>query len=194
MGSRPERGAVSRAILTLPNAISALRIALIPVFVWLILREGSEAAGIALFAAVSATDWIDGAIARRTGQVTELGAVLDPVADRLAIASGLVALVVAGSFPLWAAVLILVRDAIVLGTGVYALAGKRVRIEVRFVGKIATFGLMVAVPSIGWGREGLPLGDAATAVGWVCFAVAIVEYYWAAVLYAGDLRRALASE
>ena len=66
---------------------------------------------------VVATDWVDGTIARRTGQVSELGKVLDPVADRLAIAAGLIALVVRGAFPLWAAALILVRDVAVLVAG-----------------------------------------------------------------------------
>ena len=64
-----------------------------------------------------ATDWVDGYVARRTGQVSELGKVLDPVADRLAIAAGLIALVVRGVFPLWAALLILVRDVAVLVAG-----------------------------------------------------------------------------
>jgi cardiolipin synthase (CMP-forming) len=182
----------SSAIATIPNAISAMRILLIPLFVWFILRDGTEAAGIVLFAAVAATDWVDGTIARRTGRVSELGKILDPVADRLAIAAGLVALVIADLFPPWAALLILVRDAAVLAGGAFALARRRVRIDVRFIGKVATFGLMVAVPSISWGRLDLPLAPTATALGWIIFAVSIVEYYIAAAMYAGDLRRALA--
>jgi cardiolipin synthase (CMP-forming) len=182
----------SSAIATIPNAISAMRILLIPLFVWLILREGTEAAGIVLFAAVAATDWVDGTIARRTGRVSELGKILDPVADRLAIAAGLVALVIADLFPPWAALLILVRDAAVLAGGAFALARRRIRIDVRFIGKVATFGLMVAVPSISWGRLDLALAPTATALGWIIFAVSIVEYYLAAAMYAGDLRRALA--
>jgi cardiolipin synthase (CMP-forming) len=181
----------SSAIATIPNAISAMRILLIPLFVWLILRDGTEAAGIVLFAAVAATDWVDGTIARRTGRVSELGKILDPVADRLAIAAGLVALVIADLFPPWAALLILVRDAAVLAGGAFALARRGIRIDVRFIGKVATFGLMVAVPSISWGRLDLPFAPTATALGWIIFAVSIVEYYIAAAMYVGDLRRAL---
>ena len=70
-----------------------------------------------LFGVVVATDWVDGSVARRTGQVSELGKVLDPTADRLAIAAGLIAFVVRGVFPLWAALLILVRDVVVLIAG-----------------------------------------------------------------------------
>ena len=180
-------------VLTIPNAISALRIALIPVFVALIVDENTTTAGLIMFGLVVATDWVDGTIARRTGQVSELGKVLDPVADRLAIAAGLIALAVRGVFPVWAAVLILVRDVAVLVVGVFLLTRRHVRIEVRWIGKVATFSLMVAVPAVAWGALGLPLAGAATAVGWVSFAVGIVEYYVAAAVYARDARRALAS-
>jgi len=180
-------------VLTVPNAISALRIALIPVFVWLIVDQDTTTAGLVMFGFVVATDWVDGTIARRTGQVTELGKVLDPVADRLAIAAGLIALAVRGVFPVWAAVLILVRDVAVLVVGVFLLTRRHVRIEVRWIGKVATFSLMVAVPAVAWGALGLPLAAAATAVGWVSYAVGIAEYYVAAAVYARDARRALAS-
>jgi len=177
------------AILTIPNVLSLARILLIPAMVSLILREGSEAAGLLLWGLLSATDWIDGALARRTGQVSELGKVLDPTADRLVIAAGLIAIVVRGAFPLWAALLILVRDALILLAGLAALLSAGVRIDVRWIGKVATFGLMVGVPLVAWGHFGLPLPAAATALGWIFFAVGIVEYYVATALYAGDLRR-----
>ena len=185
--------ASGRRVLTVPNAISALRIALIPVFVALIVDEHTTTTGLIMFGCVVATDWVDGTIARRTGQVSELGKVLDPVADRLAIAAGIIALAIRGVFPVWAAVAIIARDVAVLGVGVYLLSRRRVRIEVRWIGKVATFSLMVAVPAIAWGALDLPLAAAATAVGWVCFAVGIVEYYVAAWVYAQDTRRALAS-
>jgi cardiolipin synthase (CMP-forming) len=182
-----------RRVLTVPNAISALRIALIPVFVALIVDHDTTTAGLVMFGCVVATDWVDGTIARRTGQVSELGKVLDPVADRLAIAAGIIALAIRGVFPVWAAVAIIARDVAVLGVGLFLLARRHVRIEVRWIGKVATFSLMVAVPAIAWGALALPLAAAATAVGWVCFAVGIVEYYIAAWVYAQDARRMLAS-
>jgi cardiolipin synthase len=185
-------GGSGRRVWTIPNAISLLRIALIPVFVLLIIDPDTTTAGLVVFGAVVATDWVDGLIARRTGQVTELGKVLDPVADRLAIASGIVALAVRGVFPWWAAALILARDVVVLIVGLVVLARRKVRIDVRWIGKVATFSLMVAVPSIAWGALDLPLAAAATTVGWVAFVVGIVEYYLAAAAYAGDARAALA--
>jgi len=184
---------VSSRVLTLPNLISFARIALIPVFVTLIVRPSTTTAGLVMFALVLATDWVDGTIARRTGQVSRLGQILDPVADRVAIAAGLIALVVRDVFPLWAALLILVRDAAVLLVGAYALRRRRTRIDVRWIGKAATFQLMVAVPAIAWGALDLPPAAAATVVGWLAYAVGIVEYYIAGWTYIGDLRRALAA-
>jgi cardiolipin synthase len=179
-------------VLTVPNIISFVRIALIPVFVLLIVDRDTTTAGIVLFGAVVATDWLDGAIARRTGQVSELGKILDPVADRASIAAGLIALVVRDVFPLWAALLILVRDAAVLVGGAVVLVVRGIRVDVRWIGKVATFSLMLSIPAIAWGELELALGEAAVVVGWSAFAVGIVEYYVAAWVYVADIRRALA--
>jgi cardiolipin synthase len=186
-GSTPS----SSRILTLPNAISAARIALIPAFWVLITDPSTTTAGILLFGAVMATDWVDGTIARRTGQVSEVGKVLDPLADRAVILAGLLALVVRDAFPAWAAALIVVRDVGVLVIGGIALAGRKVRIDVRWVGKVATFSLMTAIPWISWGTLGLPLAEAALVCGWAMYVVGITEYYVAAWAYLHDVRRAL---
>jgi len=118
--SRSSNGS-SSAIATLPNALSVARILLTPAFVWLIVDRDTTFTGLLLFGVVVSTDWLDGYLARRTGQVSEVGKMLDPTADRLAIAAGLVALVVRGAFPLWAALLILVRDVTILIAGVTLL-------------------------------------------------------------------------
>jgi len=182
--------AATRRVLTVPNLLSFARILLIPVFVLLLLHHGTELSGLLLLGFVVSTDWVDGVIARRTGQVTELGKWLDPIADRAAIAAALVTLVVREAFPLWAALLILVRDGLVLMAGMVLLARRR-RIDVRFIGKVATFSLMFGVPAVAWGNFGLPLAAAARALGWIAFGIGIVEYYVAAVLYAFDMRAAL---
>lgn len=186
-------GHASSAVFTVPNLLSFLRIALTPVFAALIVDRDTTTVGLLLFAGVAVTDWVDGWVARRTGQVSQLGKILDPTADRLAIAAGLIALAARGVFPLWAALLILVRDGVVLGVGVFLLMGRHVRLDVRFIGKIATFTLMTAIPWIAWGNLELPLAEAFLVAGWVSFAVGIIEYYVAAVIYLGDLRRGLAT-
>ena len=181
-------------VLTVPNALSLLRILMIPVFVWLLAQEGLEGWGLVLLVAVVSTDWVDGFIARRTGRVTELGKVLDPLADRLAMAAALITLVVQGVFPLWAALVVLVRDALILlAMAALMVAGKR-PIPVRVLGKIATFSLMAGVPMVAWGNFGLPLASLALIVGWTFFAAGVVGYYAVALLYAGDLRRSQRAE
>jgi cardiolipin synthase len=190
MNATPRDPPPSSRIVTVPNLISTIRIVLIPAFVVLILDHDTTAAGLILFGVVVATDWVDGVIARRTGQVSELGKILDPTADRLAIAAGLIALAVRGVFPWWAALSILVRDIVVLAVGLVALLRGDLRIEVRWIGKIATFSLMMAIPLVSWGALDLPLAAAATVVGWAAYAVGIVEYYIAAIGYLGDVRRA----
>jgi cardiolipin synthase len=178
-----------RRILTVPNLLSAIRILLIPVFVLLIVDEDTRLGGFILLAAVVSTDWVDGYLARRTGQVTELGKLLDPIADRMALAAALITFVVTDLFPLWAALVILVRDAAVLVAGLWGLR-RGIRIDVRPIGKYATFTLMWGIPLVAWGNAGLPLDDLATVLGWVWFPVGTIEYYAAAVAYSRDLRTA----
>jgi cardiolipin synthase (CMP-forming) len=182
----------SSAIVTVPNVLSFARIALVPVFWWLSVNERTRLWGIFLFALVVSTDWVDGYVARRTGQVSELGRILDPVADRLAIGAGLVTFAISGIFPFWAALLILVRDVAVLLGGAAVLWGRNIRIEVRWIGKIATFSLMVAITWIAWGNAGGPLGEVLLVGGWLAYVIGVVEYYVAAGLYVIDIREALA--
>jgi cardiolipin synthase (CMP-forming) len=183
----------SSAVVTVPNILSAARILLIPVFCWLSANERTRLWGIVLFAVIVSTDWVDGYVARKTGQVSELGRILDPVADRLAIAAGLLTFAISGIFPFWAALLILVRDLAVLLGGAGVLWGRAIRVDVRWIGKIATASLMMAITWIAWGNAGGPFGEVLLVGGWLAFAIGIVEYYVAAGLYAIDVRDALAA-
>ena len=180
----------SRRVLTVPNALSAIRILLIPAFVLLIVDPQTRLVGFLLLGAVVSTDWVDGYVARRTGRVTELGKLLDPLADRLAMAAALITFVVTDLLPLWAALVILVRDAVVLVVAVWLALSGGPRIDVRPIGKYATFTLMWGLPLIAWGNAGLPADDLARVLGWVWFPVGALEYYAAAVIYARDLRKA----
>ena len=186
-------GGSGAAIATVPNLLSAIRILLIPAFVALLIDEDTRVVGFLFLGLVVSTDWVDGYLARRTGQVSELGKILDPVADRLAMAAALITFVVLDAFPLWAALLIVVRDAVVLATGaVIALTGGP-RIEVSMMGKYATFTLMWGIPLVAWGNLGIFPDDAFRVIGWTWFVVGTVEYYVATVGYAVELRRALRS-
>jgi cardiolipin synthase len=180
-------------VATIPNALSAIRIALIPAFVLMLSGDRTRLAGFVLMGLVVATDWVDGYVARRTGQVTELGKLLDPLADRLALAAGLITFVALGIFPLWGALVILIRDVVVLGAAVWLAVSHGPRLDVRPIGKFATFTLMWGIPLVAWGNSGLPLDDLALVLGWVWFPVGAIEYYAAAVAYALDLRGALSA-
>jgi cardiolipin synthase len=182
-----------RKALTVPNLLSISRICLIPVFFGLIVAKGSGEAGLLLFGVVAATDWIDGWIARRTGTVTELGKLLDPLADRLVLGALLIAVMVRGAFPVWIGILLIIRDLGILAIGAFLLERKQVRVDVRFVGKAATFALMVAVPSIAWADLRLPAASTFAGFGWPLLIVGMAEYAVATAAYAVDLRAAVAA-
>lgn len=188
----PDASASLDRVATVPNLLSAIRILLIPVFVVLLLRDDrvSEMVGLLLLGAVVATDWVDGYVARHTGQVSNVGKLLDPVADRLAIAAALVTLAIRDAIPWWAAGLVIVRDLLILSVGALVLVRARVRIDVRWIGKLATFALMWAIPLIAWANFGLWLHEPARVIGWILYFIGIVAYYVAAGFYAMDLRRA----
>ena len=100
-------------LLTVPNVLSALRLGLVPVFIWLFLT-GREKTAVLLYGVGASTDWLDGYIARRTNQISELGKLLDPLADRIYIAALVVVLTISGTLPLWLAAGVLGRDALLL--------------------------------------------------------------------------------
>ena len=112
------------ASLNLPNSITLLRILLIPVFVWLYLEPTPERALWAglVFSAAAFTDFLDGYLARRSGQITNLGKLLDPVADKLLVASGLILLVQSQQVAVWLALVMIARELVV--TGARAVAAK----------------------------------------------------------------------
>ncbi|HEY3143077.1 MAG TPA: CDP-alcohol phosphatidyltransferase family protein, partial [Acidimicrobiales bacterium] len=136
----------SHRILTLPNFITLIRLACLPWFLWLLFGAEDRAAAGWLLAALGITDWVDGYLARHLGQTSELGKVLDPVADRLLFFVGAGGILIDGSVPAWFAIVVLVRETLVGGTTVIlAMLGAR-RIDVTWWGKAGTFGLMVAFP------------------------------------------------
>ena len=133
-------------VWTVPNAISFARLLCVPLFLyWMLVTEQDLAAGI-LLAVLGATDWIDGWIARRYDQGSELGKVLDPAADRILLLAAVVAILARGIIPVWLGGIILLREVlIVAGTLTLAAAGAR-RIDVKWAGKAGTLALMFALP------------------------------------------------
>jgi cardiolipin synthase (CMP-forming) len=181
----------ARQVLTLPNLITFARLACLPVFLWLLFGKDDRAAAAALLALLGITDWVDGYLARHLGQVSELGKVLDPVADRLLFIVGAGGILIDGSVPTWFAVIVLVRETLVGGaTLVLAALGAR-RIDVTWFGKAGTFGLMIAFPLFLASHSDLSWADTAGVLAWIAGIPALALSLYAAVLYVPIARRAL---
>ena len=170
-------------ILTVPNLITLVRLSCLPVFVWLLLGADDRAAAAFLLAALGATDWVDGYVARRWNQVSTVGKVLDPLADRLLFVVAIVTIIIDGAAPLWFCLAVLVREVLVAGATLvlYALGARR--IDVTWYGKAGTFGLMFAFPLFLAGSSDLSWADAAQTVAWLCGIPGLVLSYVAAVMY-----------
>lgn len=131
---------------TWPNLVTTVRLAMLPVFLWLLFSTDHRAWAAWLLATLGATDWVDGHLARRLHQVSTVGKIIDPVADRLLVIVGLLAVAAAGGVPWWFALLTLAREVIVsLMTVVLAALGAA-RIDVLWWGKVSTFALMTTYP------------------------------------------------
>jgi cardiolipin synthase len=184
-------GVASNRILTIPNLVSFIRLLGIPVFWWALLVQDDVALAAWLVFGIGWTDWIDGYLARRLNQVSELGKALDPIADRLLIASALIGGLIAGVLPLWFGWGLIAREVLV---GIVAL-NLAVRgggtIEVRYIGKLATFLLYGAIPAFYLAEAGVAewfMWPAAYINGIVGLAL----YWYVAFFYIGDSRRKLA--
>jgi cardiolipin synthase len=181
----------ARQVLTLPNLITLARLACLPVFLWLLFGKEDRAAAAALLALLGITDWVDGYLARHLGQVSELGKVLDPVADRLLFLVGAGGILIDGSVPAWFAVIVLVRETLVGGaTLVLAALGAR-RIDVTWFGKAGTFGLMIAFPLFLASHSDLSWADTAGVMAWIAGIPGLVLSLYAAALYIPIARCAL---
>lgn len=176
-------------VWTIPNAVSTLRLLLVPLFIWLLVDDRFAAAGWLLLI-IGSTDWIDGLLARRLGQVSEVGKILDPLADRLAVVAAVIGGWITGVLnPVFAGLLVL-RE-VLIGIGALVMASRGMTaLPVRYVGKLATFLLYGAIVSF-YLAAGYDSG-VLEALGWVTGLPGLVLYYYALVLYVGDARRALA--
>jgi cardiolipin synthase (CMP-forming) len=183
---------VSDRIVTWPNALSAARLAGVPVFLWLVIGPRTAttdliAAGILGLAGI--TDWLDGKLARMLNQQSRLGQVLDPAADRLYIAATIIALAVRGIIPWWLFGALATRE---LCVGVALLVLKQrtpyPALQVSFVGKAATLCLMYAFPLLFLGAHSGTTAEVVRVIGWAFAIWGTALYWWAATLYVTQVR------
>jgi cardiolipin synthase len=177
-------------MLTIPNAISVTRLALVPLFLWLLFGRDDTAAAAWVLFVIGSTDWVDGFVARRLDQVSEVGKILDPVADRVAVAVAVVAGLTADVLPEWLAVPLLIREGFVGFASVFLVLRRVGPVDVRYLGKVATglvySGVVWMFFAVGYDWNWLEV--AASVAG----GVGLVLYYLVLIPYAGDVRARLA--
>ncbi len=171
-------------ILTVPNAITVVRLACLPLFLWLLFVQEDRVWAASVLGALGATDWVDGYLARRWHQVSTLGKVLDPVADRLLFFVGGLAIIIDGADPpLGGLAGALPRGLVVsLATVGLALAGAK-RIDVTWWGKAGTFCTMFAFPMFLASEGQLFWRDEARVLAWGFAIPGLVFGYIALALY-----------
>jgi cardiolipin synthase len=178
-------------ILTAPNIITLVRLLCIPLFLYMLFGRHWQTASAILLAVLGATDWVDGFVARRYHQVSTFGKVLDPTADRLLVGTAVISVMVYGAVPLWFGIATIVREVLVSVMVVLLASLGAARIDVLWVGKAGTFGLMFAYPTFL-----LAYGDAAwqepfKVIAWGSGIVGLTLAWIAAGSYVGPARKAL---
>jgi cardiolipin synthase (CMP-forming) len=178
-------------ILTLPNVITLVRLLCIPLFVWLLFGAHRQTLAAVLLAALGATDWVDGFVARRYGQVSTFGKVLDPTADRILVGTAVISIMIYGAVPLWFGIATIAREVLVSAM-VLLLAGLgAARIDVLWVGKAGTFGLMCAYPTFLLGDGTASWQEPIRVIAWGSGLIGLGLAWWAAGSYIAPARRAL---
>jgi len=191
-GGAGRHSAVSDRVLTLPNALSILRLVGVPVFLWAILAEHDVVALLTLTVS-GASDYLDGKIARRFGLESRLGQLLDPLADRLYIATTLFGLAWRDIIPWWLVVLLVGREVLLAAVLWWLRRFGQVGLPVHFVGKAATFSLLYAFPLLLLADGGSDVAQWALPIGWAFAWWGTVLYWVAGLMYIVQARQVAAA-
>ncbi|WP_299054685.1 CDP-alcohol phosphatidyltransferase family protein [uncultured Nocardioides sp.] len=192
-GQRREEAIRTRRVWTVPNALSMLRLAALPLFLWLVLGPEADGWALVVLMASGVTDWLDGYLARRLGQYSTVGEILDPVADRLYILAVIIGLALRDVIPWWVAIALPLRDLLLWGLVPLLRTRGYSSLPVHFLGKAATFNLLYAFPLLLLGENEGVIGTMALVFGWAFAVWGIGLYWWAGVLYAWQVRKLLAT-
>jgi cardiolipin synthase len=178
-------------VWTLPNLVSMARLLGVPLFLWLVLGPRWDLAALGILLVAGITDWLDGYLARRLGQQSRLGELLDPVADRLYILAVVVGLAWRDIIPWWVAVVLPARDAFLWTLVPFLRTRGYNALPVHFLGKAATFNLLYAFPLLLLGDGDGAVAELALVFGWAFAIWGIGLYWWAGLLYAWQVRTLL---
>jgi cardiolipin synthase len=184
--------AVSRRVLTIPNVISVIRLAGVPLFLWLVLVPEADGWALAVLFVSGLSDYADGYLARRLNQTSRVGEILDPVADRLYILSTVIGLGMRDIIPWWVAVLLPLRDAFLWCLVPFLRSRGYSALPVHFLGKAATANLLYAFPLLLLGDGSGTLSMLAKVFGWAFAIWGTGLYWWAGLLYAWQVRTLMA--
>ncbi|TFH20328.1 MAG: CDP-alcohol phosphatidyltransferase family protein [Acidimicrobiales bacterium] len=181
-------------VWTVPNLLTLLRLLCLPVFLYVLFGLDNQVAAALILGALSATDWVDGYLARRLGQVSEFGKVFDPTVDRLLFIVAITAIIIDGAIPLWFALAVLAREVLVgLMMAIATVVYKMPRFDVNYLGKVATALLMFAVPGFLIGSSGESYADFFQVVAWILGIPGLILSYWTGIAYIPQVRRSIAA-
>jgi cardiolipin synthase (CMP-forming) len=179
----------SDRVLTVPNALSFLRLLGVPLFLWLALGPKADGWAIVVLGVGSFTDWLDGKLARLLHQTSRLGQLLDPAADRLYIFATVLALSLRHIMPWWLAIVLVARDVVLAGFLPVLRRHGYGPLPVHYLGKAATFNLLYALPLLLLGDGHQTFNHVARIIGWAFAIWGTALYYWAAGLYIVQVRQ-----
>jgi cardiolipin synthase len=179
---------VSDRIVTIPNLLSFFRLLLIPVFL-VLLVNGQYIWALVVLVGSSLTDFVDGYVARHFNQISRVGQLLDPAADRLFIFSTLIGLAWTEFIPWWLAGVILGRDLLLLILGVILANFGYGPLPVHHLGKMGTFALLTAMPLLVLGAAFPDIAGVTDPIGWAAALWGVFLYWWAGILYALEAGR-----
>jgi cardiolipin synthase len=184
---------VSDRILTIPNLVTFVRLLGVGVFWWVLLVEENIGLAAGLIFVIGWTDWIDGYLARKLDQVSKLGTALDPIADRLMIASAVIGGMIVDPpiVPLVIGLGLIARELVMGAVALILLSKGGGTLEVRYLGKVATFILYGAIPLFYLAAIDF-LGVVTALLAWVLGVVGLATYWYVTFQYVGDARRVLA--
>jgi cardiolipin synthase (CMP-forming) len=182
------------SLYTIPNLFTLLRLLCLPLFLYLLFGQDDVAGAAWLLGLLGATDWVDGYLARRLGQVSEFGKKFDPTVDRLLLIVALVGIIVAEAAPVWFCLAVLVREVLVGATVAIATVffGMR-RFDVTRWGKLATFLLMFAIPGFMLGSSDFPGHSAFQVAAWLVGIPGLVLSWATAIAYVPKIRAGVAA-
>ncbi|SDS02903.1 CDP-diacylglycerol--glycerol-3-phosphate 3-phosphatidyltransferase [Nocardioides scoriae] len=185
-------GTHARAVWTLPNIISMVRLAGVPLFLWLVIGPEADVWALVVLMVSGFSDWLDGFLARRLDQMSKLGEILDPVADRLYILAAVVGLLYRDIIPWWVAVILPARDAFLWCLVPFLRTRGYSALPVHYLGKAATAALLYAFPLLFLGDGGGAAATLARVFGWAFAIWGMGLYWWAGLLYAWQVRLLMA--